>query len=59
MREWAAPQRAHVGVILVYGIDQSEFAPIARGIEHWLELRPDQADWRDFPAILDRGFARP
>jgi hypothetical protein len=57
LREWAAAQRAHTGVILVYGIDHSEFTLIARGIERWLQLRPDQADWRDFPAIVDRRFA--
>jgi hypothetical protein len=59
LREWAAAQRSHAGVILVYGIDHSEFALIARGIERWLSLRPDQEDWTDFPAILDRRFARP
>jgi hypothetical protein len=58
LREWAAAQRAHAGVVLVYGIDHSEFGLILRGIERWLELRPDQADWSDFPAILDRRFAR-
>jgi predicted nuclease of predicted toxin-antitoxin system len=58
LREWAAAQRSHAGVILVYGIDHSEFTLIARGIERWLELRPDQEDWTDFPAILDRRFAR-
>lgn len=57
LREWAAAQRAHAGVILVYGIDHSEFGPIAHGIERWLQLRPAEADWRDFPAILDRRFA--
>lgn len=56
LREWAAAQHAHAGVILVYGIDHSEFALIARGIERWLQLRPDQTDWGDFPAILDRRF---
>jgi hypothetical protein len=54
LREWAAAQRAHAGVILVYGIDHSEFALVARGIERWLLLRPAQSDWRDFPAVLDR-----
>jgi hypothetical protein len=57
LREWAAAQRAHAGVILVYGIDHSEFGLIARGIERWPQLRPDQADWSDFPAIIDRRFA--
>jgi hypothetical protein len=58
LRDWAAAQRSHPGVILVYGIDHSEFGLIARGIERWLELRQAQADWSDFPAILDRRFAR-
>jgi hypothetical protein len=39
-------------------IDDSEFALITSGIERWLELRPDPAGWRDFPAILDRRFAQ-
>jgi len=56
LREWGAAQRAYTGVILVYGIDHSEFALITRGIERWLRLRPDAADWSDFPAIVDRGF---
>jgi predicted nuclease of predicted toxin-antitoxin system len=58
LRDWAAAQRAHAGIILVYGIDHNEFALIARGIQRWLELRPAQADWSDFPAILDRRFAQ-
>ena len=58
LREWAAAQRPHAGVILVYGIDHSEVALIVRGTERGLQLRPDQADWSDFPAILDRRFAR-
>jgi predicted nuclease of predicted toxin-antitoxin system len=57
LREWAAAQRPLAGVILVYGIDHSEFAVIAGGVERWLRHRPDHADWSDFPAILDRGFA--
>jgi len=57
LREWAATQRAHAGVILIYGIDHSESALIARGIERWLELRAHQAESGDFPAILERGFA--
>lgn len=57
LRDWATAQREHAGVILVYGIDHSEFALIARGIERWLQLRPVQTDWTDFPAILDRRFA--
>jgi hypothetical protein len=48
---------AHAGVILMYGIDHSEFALVVRGIERWPEQRPGQADWRDLPAVLDRRFA--
>ena len=58
LRDWAAAQRAHAGIVLVYGIDHSEFALIARGIERWLQLRPDQENWNEFPAILDRRFAQ-
>jgi Domain of unknown function (DUF5615) len=58
LREWAAAQRTHAGIIIVYGIDHSEFALITGGIERWLQLRPDQAGWSDFPAILDRRLAQ-
>jgi Domain of unknown function (DUF5615) len=57
LREWAAAQRSHAGVILVYRIDHSAFGLIVRRIGRWLELRPDQVAWREFPAILDRAFA--
>jgi predicted nuclease of predicted toxin-antitoxin system len=57
LRDWAAAQRMHAGVILVYGIDHSEFAVIVRGIERWLERYPEQVDWQDLPAVLDRRFA--
>ena len=57
LREWAVGGRSHPGVILVYGIEHSEFALIVRGIERWLELRPRQEDWVDFPAVVHRTFA--
>lgn len=57
LREWAGGGESHAGVILVYGIEHSEFGLIVRGIERWLELRPRQEDWLDFPAILGREFA--
>lgn len=57
LREWAAGGRSHAGVILVYGIEHSEFGLILRGIEHWLELRPRQEEWLDFPAVASREFA--
>jgi predicted nuclease of predicted toxin-antitoxin system len=57
LREWAGGGRSHAGAILVYGITQSEFGLIVRGIERWLELRPRQEDWLDFSAMLGRQFA--
>jgi len=57
LREWAEAQRSHAGAILVYGIDHSEFELIIRGIERWVELYSEPADWIDFAAVLDRDFA--
>ena len=57
VREWMTAQRSHAGVILVYGIDHREFQLIAGGIQHWLELYPESADWIDLAAVLDRRFA--
>jgi hypothetical protein len=57
LREWAEACRSHAGVILVYGIDHSEFDLIERGVRRLLELRTTQEAWLDFPAILSRSFA--
>lgn len=57
LREWAAAGRSHAGVILVYRIDHREFDLIVRGVERWLERRPTQPEWLDFPAVVDRGWA--
>jgi predicted nuclease of predicted toxin-antitoxin system len=57
LREWAAAQRPHAGAILVYGIDHSEFALLACGIERWLEQYPEPSRWTDLAVVLDRGFA--
>lgn len=57
LRDWAASGRSHAGVILVYGIDHSEFGLVERGIQHRLDRRPSQHDWLDFPAVVDRGLA--
>lgn len=57
LREWASGGRSHAGVILVYGIGHNEFGLIVRGIERWLDLRPRQEEWVDFPAVVSRGFA--
>jgi hypothetical protein len=57
LREWAAGGRSHAGVILVYAIGHNEFGLIVRGIERWLERRPRQEMWLDFPAVASRAFA--
>jgi hypothetical protein len=57
LREWAAGGRSHAGMILLYGVDHSELGLIVRGIERWLEVRPRQEDWLDFPAVVSREFA--
>lgn len=57
LREWASGGRSYAGVILVYGIGHSEFGLIVRGIDRWLELRPRQEEWVDFPAVVSRKFA--
>lgn len=57
LREWAAAQRSHAGVILVYGIDHREFDLVVRGIQRWLKLYPQPPSWIDLAAVLDRNFA--
>ncbi len=57
LRAWAEAGRSHAGVILVYGIAHHDFGLLVRGIQRWLQLRPDQDDWRDHAAVLDREFA--
>jgi predicted nuclease of predicted toxin-antitoxin system len=57
LREWAMAQRSHPGVILVYGIDHSEFELTLRGIGRLLDLHAEPASWIDLTTILDRAFA--
>lgn len=57
LRDWAEQQRAHMGTILVYGIDHSEFELVTAGIERWLGLYPQPASWADLAVVLDRDFA--
>ncbi|MCP9487187.1 MAG: DUF5615 family PIN-like protein [Gaiellaceae bacterium MAG52_C11] len=54
LRRWAEGNRPHAGVILVYGIDHSEFDLIVRGVQRLLERCPSQEAWLDVPAILNR-----
>ena len=57
LREWAAAERSHAGVILVYGIDHREFDVIVRGIERCVEMYPQPATWRDLAVVINREFA--
>jgi len=57
LREWAAAQRSHTGVILVYGIDHRAFDVIVQGIERCFKLYPDPASWRELALIVDRESA--
>ena len=57
LREWGVAGRTHAGVILIHGIDHSEFGPVVRGIERWLAAYPEQQQWRDRAVVLSRAFA--
>lgn len=57
LRDWAQASRSHAGVILVYGISQHEFDLVVRGIHAWLQRRPNQDDWQNYPVVLDRHLA--
>jgi predicted nuclease of predicted toxin-antitoxin system len=57
LREWAAAQRSHAGVILVYGIDHREFDVIVREIERCHDLYPDPASWESLALVADRESA--
>ncbi len=57
LREWGLSGRHHAGVILVHGVDQSEFALVIRGVERWLAIYPEQRDWSDRAVVLSRGVA--
>jgi hypothetical protein len=57
LRAWAEAGRSHGGVILIYGIDHSEFGLVVRGVEHWCGMRPQQRDWLGLAVVVDRAFA--
>lgn len=57
LRDWAAAQQSHAGVILVYGIDHREFDVIERGIQRCVELYPESASWHDLVLVVDRELA--
>src|ERR687896_2242346 len=56
LRAWAEASRSHAGVILVYGIDHSEFDLVARGLECLFERRPSEEAWLDYTAVLTRSL---
>jgi hypothetical protein len=57
LREWGVAGRSHAGVVLVHGIDRSEFGLVFRGIERWLVLHPLQREWIDRAVVLSREHA--
>lgn len=57
LREWAADGRRHAGVILVHGVDHSEFRLVIEGIGRLLTTRPKQEAWADVCEVLSRSRA--
>ena len=56
LREWALAARSHAGVILLYGINHSEFRLVVRGVERWLEMYPEQRGWSDRAVVISRAL---
>ena len=54
LREWAAESHGHAGVILVHGIDHSEFGLVIDGLQKLFAERPAQQDWVDVSEVLSR-----
>lgn len=46
-REWAEASRRHAGVILIWTLDNSQFAAIVTRVESQIERRPAQKQWRE------------
>jgi hypothetical protein len=55
--EWAAGGRHHAGLLLIAGIDHSEFGRVLRVIDATFAARPDQDAWRDHTAWGTRSGA--
>jgi hypothetical protein len=51
-REWAEASRHHAGLILIWTLDHSQFAPIVAGVERYLERWPEQGQWCDLVVAL-------
>ena len=54
LSEWLRAGRSHSGVILVHGIEHSKFELVAGAVERSLRRRPNQEDWIDVSAIVER-----
>lgn len=54
-QSWAGEGRSHSGLILVTGLDHSEFGPILEAIGRALASRPDASAWRDYTTFVTRG----
>lgn len=54
-QDWAGEGRSHSGLILVTGLDHSEFGAILRAIGRALASRPNQPAWRDYTVFVGRG----
>ena len=55
LREWAAEGRSHAGVILIHGIDHSEFGIVLDGLQMLFTARARQGAWIDVCEALSRG----
>ena len=51
-REWAEAQRPHAGLILIWSLDHNQFDQIVAGVKRYLELWPEQDQWRDLVVAL-------
>lgn len=53
-RRWAGETRPHAGLIVLLGIDHSEFGVITRTVDRELARRGGQAEWVDVTIFAGR-----
>jgi predicted nuclease of predicted toxin-antitoxin system len=53
-RRWAEQPRFHAGLVIIVGIDHSEFGSILRALERVLAIRPDQSEWVNSAIFVSR-----
>lgn len=46
-REWAEGTRPHAGIVLIWTLQNHEYAKIVRGIEQLLAAYPHERQWRN------------